>query len=124
MVLGDADLAAFVRRHRVHYEVMPEAVIARDRRTTVGFEVRLFAIHDKGAKALPGCPKCHELLEGLSSLARSLLPTEERPTLIDIEPFDPIPCTSLVREESGKHRRAAPMSCPPAVPSVASDRAQ
>ena len=83
-------LAEFIRRHRVHYEVVPDVVAEPDARTTVGFVIRLFAIHDKGARALPGCVKCVDLLDGLRCLAQSLLPPEERSTLTTIEPFDPI----------------------------------
>ena len=80
-------LMQFVRRHRVHYDVVPEAVVGPKGRANVGFELRLFAVHEKGAHATPGCPKCIALVEPLRELARCVMPTEERPTLIQIEPF-------------------------------------
>jgi hypothetical protein len=80
-------LAEFVRHHRVHYDVVPEAVVGPKGRTTVGFELRLFAVHEKGAHAVPGCSKCTALVDPLRELARCLMPSEERPTLIAIEPF-------------------------------------
>ncbi len=80
-------LTEFVRHHRVHYDVVPEAVVGPKGRTAVGFELRLFAVHEKGAHATPGCPKCLALVDPLRELARSVMPTEERPTLIEIEPF-------------------------------------
>jgi hypothetical protein len=88
--LSDAGLGDFVRRHRVHYEVVPDVVVGALGRTTVGFEVRLFALHDKGEHALPVCEKCHELVAGLSWVARSLLVHDDRPILTAIEPFDPV----------------------------------
>lgn len=75
------------RRHHIHYDVEPEIVIQGTERVTVGYEVRLWAVHPKGAKALPGCPKCAPLVEDLRRLARWVVPGEERPTRADLEPF-------------------------------------
>lgn len=82
-------LREFVREHRVHYEVKPEIVIRDSERLKVGFEVRAWAVHEKGAKALPGCEKCKDLASGLREVAEWLVPSDDRPTRVAIEPFEP-----------------------------------
>lgn len=80
------DLAEIVRRRRVHFEVRPEVTIRDEQRLIVGYEIRIWAIHPKGAKALPGCVKCGALVEDLHVLARAVVPLELRPTFCAIEP--------------------------------------
>lgn len=87
--MAEADLSEFVRRHRVHFDVRPDVVVSPAGRVTVGFELRLFAVHDKGAQALPGCCKCDDLVAGLRSLATEVLPRDERPTISSVRPFEP-----------------------------------
>ncbi len=76
----------FVKSHHVHYSVEPEWAVAGGSRKPIGFSVRLFAVHDKGARALPACPKSRALAGSLRSLAEALLPTCTM-TLVEIEPF-------------------------------------
>lgn len=83
------ELARTARRHRVHYDVTPEVLIKLEGRTAVGFEIRLFAGHEKGARALPGCPKCLNLVAELRRIAEWVVPHEHRPTVASIEPFRP-----------------------------------
>lgn len=98
-MLADATLPGLrdlVRRHKVHYEVAPEIFFRGTEPLKVGFEVRLWAVHEKGAKALPGCEKCLELASVLRDIAEWLVPPEGRPTRIEIEPFEPALYSSSV----------------------------
>lgn len=81
-------LRGFVKSHRVHYSVEHELVVGEGARRPVGFAVRLFAVHDKGARALPGCAKSRALADALRSLAEWLVCTCP-PTRIDVEPYRP-----------------------------------
>ncbi len=62
-------LHAFVREHRVHYEVEPEEVDEGRRRALVALRLRLLATHPREKLAVPGCPACAELLGELQSFA-------------------------------------------------------
>lgn len=75
------------RARQVHYDVEPKIVIRGSERMKVGFQVRLWAIHSKGARALPGCPKCWSLLEDLRRIAEDIAPTDERPSRTEVAPF-------------------------------------
>ncbi len=81
-------LVDFVRDHRVHFDVAPEVTFRGPERLKVGYVVRLWALHPKGARALPGCPKCDELVTGLREIALAVTPTGQRPTVTQIEPFE------------------------------------
>lgn len=75
-----------VRSRRVHFEVQPEVVVRGGDRLKVGYELRLWAVHAKGARALPGCGKCRALLDDLRTVAANVLPADARPTRCSIEP--------------------------------------
>lgn len=92
------ELRELVREHHVHFEVQPEVVILGSERRKVGYEVRLWAVHPKGARALPGCGKCRALLDDLRRLAAEVLPRDERPTRYAIEPPSPALYVSSVVE--------------------------
>lgn len=82
------DLAAFVRGHRVHFDVIPEVTFRGSERLKVGYVVRLWAVHAKGARALPACGKCDELIARLREIALTVTPPSDRPTMTAIEPFE------------------------------------
>ncbi len=67
--------------------VEPEVIIRGSERVKVGFEVHLWAVHPKGARALPGCPKCWDLVDDLRRIAEAVVPSEDRPTRAELEPF-------------------------------------
>jgi hypothetical protein len=77
------------RRLHVHYDVGPEVVFRGGQRVMVGFEVRLWAVHARGARALPGCAKCLDLVDELRCIADWVVSREERPTRAELEPFRP-----------------------------------
>ena len=83
------DLRASARRHHVHFEVRPEVHVDGYVRTKVGFLVRVWTVHDKGAHAMPGCAKCTDLLRELDRIVQWALPLEERPTRIQLESTGP-----------------------------------
>jgi hypothetical protein len=80
------ELRATARAHHVHFDVRPELHVVGDLWMKVGFEVRVWAVHDKGAHAMPGCIKCHDLLAQLERIVQWVLPSELRPTRIELEP--------------------------------------
>lgn len=82
-------LRQVVRDRRVHYDVVPEIVFRGSERVKVGFRVRLWGIHGKGARALPGCPKCWDLADDLRRIAEDVVPTGERASRTELEPFRP-----------------------------------
>jgi hypothetical protein len=83
------DLAELVRDLHIHFEVEPEVIVQGSERVKVGFEVRLWAVHPRGARALPGCEKCRDLAAELRRIATWAIPSEHRPTRVEIEPFRP-----------------------------------
>jgi hypothetical protein len=83
----DPQIAEFVRTHHVHFDVKPESAVRGAERVNVGFEVKLWAMHARGARVLPGCPKCSDLAGELRRVAEWAIPNEHRPTRVVIEPF-------------------------------------
>lgn len=83
------DLAQIARARQVHFDVEPEIVIRGSERVKVGFQIRLWGVHPKGARVLPGCPRCWELLEDLRRIAEEVVPTDERPSRTELTPFRP-----------------------------------
>jgi len=81
-------LRGLVRRRRMYFEVAPELLLKGSERLAVGYELRLWAVHAYGARALPGCPKCGELRSDLRRIASWALVDLEIPTRIEIQPAD------------------------------------
>lgn len=68
-----ATLRAVARRLHAHYDVQPELDLQDGQRVTVAIVLRLWAVHEKGARALPGCARCRELGSDLERIARFAL---------------------------------------------------
>lgn len=85
----EPELHEIARAHHVHFDVAPEVTFRATERVKVGFEVRLWATHARGARAMPGCPKCRDLAADLQRIAEWAVPSEDRATRIEIEPFRP-----------------------------------
>lgn len=83
------DLRAIARRHHVHFEVSPEIHVEGSVRTKVGFLVRVWSVHDRGAHAMPGCDRCRDLLRELERIVQWVIPPEERPTRVQLESTGP-----------------------------------
>jgi hypothetical protein len=55
----------------------------------VGFDLELYGTHEHGKTRLfPGCHLCEETYADLRHLAESILPSEQRPSMYEIPPFD------------------------------------
>ena len=67
------ELRSLVRRLHVHYDVESELEVRNGARVKVGLLVRLWGVHAKGAGALPGCAKCHEIVSRLRLIAEYAL---------------------------------------------------
>lgn len=117
---GQDALARFAREHHVHYEVEPEEVFDREERELVGFQVRLFATHEKVKLEAPACPSCNELLGELRSFAEEVVHsasdaasrTEIVPALpalyqsTEVPDADEVALTLRVHCDTADHRRA------------------
>ena len=84
-----AALRECARRHHVHFEVRPEVDILGEARLSVGYQLRLWAVHERGAHALPGCPWCGVLLAELERIVRWVMPPDGRPTRAEFERTGP-----------------------------------
>lgn len=78
-------LRASAKCNHVHFEVEPELVVVRDVLTKVGFRVRVWAVHGKGARAMPGCHKCQELLAALERIVQWAIPAVGRVSRVEVE---------------------------------------
>ena len=81
------ELSEIARTRQIHFDVEPEIVLRGSERVKVGFQVHLWGVHPKGARALPGCPKCWDLLEDLRRIAEEVVPSDDRPSRTELEPF-------------------------------------
>lgn len=82
-------LRRLVRGRRVYYEVVPDLVFQDDRFQQVGFVLTLWASHERGARALPGCEKCRAIFGDLLQLARWAMRDEGGGDAVwEIEPFE------------------------------------
>lgn len=79
------ELRALVRQRHVHFEVRPELVVRGDVRLKVGFEARVWSVHDRGAHALPGCSRCDMLHAELERIVQWAMPEGGRPTRLEVE---------------------------------------
>lgn len=83
------DLQRFARVHHLHFDVAPEVVFRGTDRINVGYIVRLWAVHEKGARATPGCSMCLDLVKTLRRIAEHVLPPADRPTAAALDPYRP-----------------------------------
>jgi hypothetical protein len=117
---GQDALARFAHEHHLHYEVEPEEVLDHERRELVGFQVRIFATHEKGKLEAPACPSCKELLGELRSFAEQVVHSSDAASRTEIVPAQPalyqstevqdadeVALTLRVHCDSPDHRRPA-----------------
>ena len=88
MLMNVEGLRATVQRLHVHFDVEPEIDLQGRTRIKVGLIVRLWGVHAKGAKALPGCAKCHEVVAELRKLAEFAIDHDAGLLRVDIEPMN------------------------------------
>jgi hypothetical protein len=85
-----ARLSAFVREHRVCWEVLPELLPVPDEPPMqIGFKLELYGAHTHGTEPpRPGCEQCRTILGHLREIAEWILPKAERPSLYDLSVSD------------------------------------
>lgn len=83
-------LKAFVRKHRVCWEVWPERLSVEGRGLLqVGFNLVLNGAHANDAdRPSPGCEKCMRIFAHLREIAEWIIPKVERPSRYDVQIFD------------------------------------
>ena len=86
----DMDLQVLVRRHRVCFESYPIFhVPPGGGKVAIGYELDLIGTHDNPEHLpKPGCDEYRPVREALMLIARSILPSDDRPSRYAIEPFD------------------------------------
>lgn len=82
------ELRTTVQRFHVHYDVEPELDLQGRTRVKVGLIVRLWGVHAKGARALPGCPKCREVVAELGKLAEFAIDHDAGSLRVEVEPMN------------------------------------
>lgn len=84
-------LRASVLAHDVRCEVYPERVAYAGGLEQVGFTVELYGSHDHPRHTPePGCDECLRVHRDLVHIARAVVPREERPSVVEIEPYEPV----------------------------------
>ena len=87
---GPAVLCELVQRYRVCWEVWPDYVVVAGRKRQIGFQLELSGTHERGVEhPTPGCQHCREVFAALQVIAVHILPREERPSVYQIESFEP-----------------------------------
>ncbi|MHB8420450.1 MAG: hypothetical protein ACYDCL_20445 [Myxococcales bacterium] len=81
-------LRTLARRHAVRYEVLRELQPIGGALTPVGFDLRLWGLHEHPQGTMPGCPECVKVYAALKEIATWTLPEERRPSWYQIQPFD------------------------------------
>ena len=77
-----------VARLHVHFDVVPDVEVRGDHRITIGWDVRLWGRHPRGARPLPGCPKCAPITRDLRAIAERLIPREPGTATCIVLPFE------------------------------------
>lgn len=86
---GETTVPDLVRRHAVRFEVYPDEEIGDGgQRVRVGFRIQLWGLHEHPEGVLPGCEACQSVYENLRTIAEATLPTDQRKSRYEIEPFD------------------------------------
>lgn len=86
----DHDIQSLVQRHQVCFESYPIWHIPRGGgKVAIGYELDLIGTHhDPEHAPKPGSNECRPVQQALMLIARSILPTDDRPSRYAIEPFD------------------------------------
>jgi hypothetical protein len=85
-----ASLRARVAAHDVRCEVYPERIAHDGRLEQVGFTIELFGRHNHPSQPPePGCRECELVHRELARIARAVVPRERRPSVVEVDPFEP-----------------------------------
>jgi hypothetical protein len=87
---SSSTLADLVRRYQVCWEVWPEYIVVGGKEGQVGFELELSGTPEADAgHVAAGSPVCRSVYNALHAVADWILPTEERPSIYEIGPYEP-----------------------------------
>jgi hypothetical protein len=81
-------LRAWIREHRVCWELSPHVEVHEHSRVQVGFDLTLSARHPEGLADGPGCQICRRHYETLCEIAQAAVPKDEQATRCVFAPFD------------------------------------
>lgn len=83
-------LSAFVREHRVCWEVLPVLLPGPDEQPLqIGFNLELYGAHAHGTDPpRPGCEQCRTILGHLREIGEWILPKAERSSRYEIDVSD------------------------------------
>lgn len=81
-------LRAWIREHRVCWELSPRVEFHQHQRVQVGFDLTLLARHPEALGDGPGCEVCRRHYETLREIALSVVPKAAGPTSCEVDPFD------------------------------------
>jgi hypothetical protein len=87
VVDGDS-LRAWIREHRVCWELSPRYEVHEHRLIQVGFELALFARQPDTFEEAPGSEACRRHYEMLREVALAALPKDAHSARCELEPFD------------------------------------
>jgi hypothetical protein len=84
-------LRRLVDARQICFDVFPERVGFPDGARAVGYELALSGIHAASDHPpLPGCDLCREVYDDLKRIAEWILPQEHRPSVCEIDPYQPV----------------------------------
>ena len=88
-------LKAIARKHSVYYEVWPEWSLVGNERVKTGYSLELYGAnaHEDGREGChlgPGSRMCRETFEDMRKIARWIMPSDERISRYEIEPFSQV----------------------------------
>ena len=81
-------LRAWIREHRVCWELIPRVEVHQHERVRVGFDLTLLARHPEGLGDGPGCDTCRRHYETLREIALAAVPKDAGPIRCQVDPFD------------------------------------
>jgi hypothetical protein len=84
------ELALVVRQRRVHFDSERECVDAASGRIAIGWTLRLFALHDKGAHRVADCPCCRRIALELRRVVETVLRGDDLDASVEIGLLAPV----------------------------------
>jgi hypothetical protein len=84
------EIKNLIEKHRVCFESWYEYAMVGGVRSHTGYALRLSGInnHETGEHGVPGCTYCRQTYSDLCSVAKWILPPDDRASQYRIEPFD------------------------------------
>jgi hypothetical protein len=86
--MDTGSLRAWIREHRVCWELAPRFALHGDRRIQVGFDLTLLARHTPTTVDEPGCEECSRDYLALREIGGLVIPSGIHPTQCTFSAFD------------------------------------